>query len=95
MIYGTGRFVTRGLKYVIRRTGVASAFLYLGPKDDSGTHSWVEELADAQLFYIDRATRLADELLEDFDESVAPCLVSRAAKEHGDRLETDLSEEDF
>lgn len=82
MIYGNGHFQTRDVKYVIRRDGVSSAYLYLGPPDSSGTRYWVEDLTDAAVFNRVTAEHYLWMFKDAFDGSVVRVTTNKAARDH-------------
>lgn len=82
MIYGGGHFPTRSVKYVIRRDGVSSAYLYLGPADAAGTRYWVEDLTDAAVFNRISAEHYLLVFKDAFDGSVIRVTTGKAAHDH-------------
>lgn len=94
MIYGTGNFIPRDYKYVVRRDGVASAFLYLGPTEADGTPTWVEDLSEAAVFSAYIAERIMRDMYDAFDGSVQALTTGKAAQDHAKQLGIDLSVSD-
>ena len=94
MIYGTGNFIPRDCKYVVRRDGVASAFLYVGPTEADGTVTWVENLSDAAVFSAYIAERIMRDLYDAFDGSAQALTTGKAAQDHAEQLGIDLSVSD-
>lgn len=89
MIYGNGTFVTRDVKYVVRRDGVASPFLYLGARDCHGNRSWVEELTDAAVFAMCNAQRFVAIAQWMYDDTVVMLSTTQAAADHIKKVEED------
>jgi hypothetical protein len=89
VIYGTGHFPTRDIKYVIRRDGVSSAYLYLGPPDSVGTRDWVEDLTEAAVFNRVTAEHFLLMFRDAFDGTVTRITTRAAARDHVRQVERD------
>lgn len=71
--------------YVIRRDGVASAFLYLARDDD-----WVEEVDDALTLSHEQAERALERFIYSFDGTAEMLPIKKALKAHRRRWEYDF-----
>lgn len=82
MIYGSGRFSSSRTMYVIRRDGVSSAYLYLGPADAVGNRDWVEDLTEAAVFNIVGSWHYLSMFKDAFDGSVVRLTTNQAERAH-------------
>lgn len=81
-----------GGRFVVRRDGVASAFLYVGAQDCHGNYQWVEDLTEAVIFGIRWASLLAQRFQNEFDGTVEALSFDRAGREFCQKVEEDCEE---